>query len=83
MTEWFEDWFETAEYLNVYGHRNKEDAKNLYLAYHEGLGGYKRGSYKSQPWLMSYAKKVNDKAWVYHSQLAQCQADLPKKHWWS
>jgi len=30
MTEWFEDWFETAEYLNVYEHRNKEDARNLF-----------------------------------------------------
>lgn len=30
MTEWFEDWFETVEYLNVYGHRNKKDAKNLF-----------------------------------------------------
>jgi hypothetical protein len=62
---------------------SKQDPYELYLAYHEGLGGYKRGSYKSQPWLMNYAKKVNDKAWVYHSQLAQCQAGLPKKHWWS
>jgi cyclopropane fatty-acyl-phospholipid synthase-like methyltransferase len=30
MTEWFEDWFSTEEYLNVYRHRNEQDAKNLY-----------------------------------------------------
>ena len=30
MTEWFEDWFNTEEYLNVYRHRNEEDAKNLF-----------------------------------------------------
>lgn len=30
MTEWFEDWFNTDEYLNVYRHRNEEDAKNLF-----------------------------------------------------
>ncbi len=29
MTEWFEDWFNTKEYLNVYRHRNDEDAKRL------------------------------------------------------
>jgi hypothetical protein len=62
---------------------SKQDPYELYLAYHEGLGGYKKGSYKSQPWLMDVAKKVNNQAWVYHSQLSQCQADLPKKHWWS
>lgn len=27
--EWFEEWFNTEEYLNVYRHRNDEDAKKL------------------------------------------------------
>lgn len=30
MAEWFENWFNTEEYLNVYSHRNEEDAKNLF-----------------------------------------------------
>jgi len=30
MAEWFEEWFNTEEYLNVYRHRNEEDAKNLF-----------------------------------------------------
>ena len=29
MKEWFKDWFNTEEYLNVYKHRNEEDAKKL------------------------------------------------------
>ena len=29
MAEWYEDWFDTVEYLNVYKHRNDEDAKRL------------------------------------------------------
>ncbi len=29
MSEWFEDWFNTKEYLNVYRHRNEQDAKKL------------------------------------------------------
>jgi len=30
MAEWFEEWFNTEEYLNVYRHRNEDDAKNLF-----------------------------------------------------
>ncbi len=30
MAEWFEEWFNTKEYLSVYRHRNEEDALNLY-----------------------------------------------------
>ncbi len=29
MAEWFEDWFNTEEYLDVYKHRNEDDAKGL------------------------------------------------------
>ena len=30
MTEWFEDWFNSKEYLDVYQHRNEDDAKLLF-----------------------------------------------------
>ena len=29
MTEWFEEWFNTEDYLNVYQHRNDADAERL------------------------------------------------------
>ena len=29
MDQWYKDWFDTDEYLNVYRHRNDEDAKRL------------------------------------------------------
>lgn len=29
MSEWFKDWFDSSEYLNVYSHRDHTDAKNL------------------------------------------------------
>ena len=29
MSEWFKDWFASEEYLNVYSHRNKDDAEAL------------------------------------------------------
>src|ERR1017187_10061656 len=30
MIEWFEDWFNSKEYLDVYQHRNEADAKRLF-----------------------------------------------------
>lgn len=30
MSDWFNEWFNAEEYLNVYSHRNEEDAKNLF-----------------------------------------------------
>lgn len=30
MNEWFKDWFASDEYLEVYRHRNEEDAKKLF-----------------------------------------------------
>ena len=34
------------------------EVEKLYLAYHEGYGGYKRGTFKEKDWLLSVAKKV-------------------------
>lgn len=47
-----------------------DDPYNLYLAYHEGMGGFQRQSYLKKPWLMNYAKKVASKAQAYQNQLA-------------
>lgn len=55
----------------------------LYLAYHEGLGGYARRSYLRKPWLMKVAKKVSLRSTIYHYQLQGCQRSLPKPHWWN
>ena len=51
---------------------SKGDPYNLYLAYHDGIGGYTRGTYKSKGWLMKVAKKVEQRAWSYHRQLQSC-----------
>jgi len=61
---------------------SKVDAYALYLAYHEGIGGYMRGTYKRKAWLIAVAKKVQRRAWIYRSQLRICEASLPKKPWW-
>lgn len=59
----------------------KNDAYSLYLAYHEGIGGYKKKTYKSKSWLMSVAGKVQARSNIYQSQLNRCQIRL-KKRWW-
>ncbi|MEL6550592.1 MAG: lytic transglycosylase [Pseudomonadota bacterium] len=49
------------------------DATNQYLAYHDGRTGYRRGSYRSKPWLMRVAREVGDRSVLYHSQLQACR----------
>lgn len=48
------------------------DARNQYLAYHEGHTGYARGSYNRKSWLLGVAAKVDARADVYQAQLATC-----------
>jgi hypothetical protein len=49
------------------------DARNHYLAYHEGRTGYARGSYNGKPWLVEVAGRVQARADLYQAQLAQCR----------
>ena len=48
------------------------DAKKQYLAYHEGHGGFERGSYHKKAWLLSVSDKVNRRANSYKKQLKRC-----------
>lgn len=57
----------------------KYDTYKLYLAYHEGHGGYARGTYTKKPWLQAVAKKVADQAWRYKTQLDVCEKELKKR----
>lgn len=49
------------------------DARNQYLAYHEGHAGFDRGSYNAKPWLLRVADRVADRAAVYQAQLLTCR----------
>lgn len=55
---------------------SKWDAYNQYLAYHEGHGGYKNGTWKSKGWLKRVAHKVKNKSAVYNAQLKKCKQEL-------
>jgi len=54
----------------------------LYLAYHEGQGGYARGSFRRKPHVRSYAQKVAARAARYQSQFSGCRKRLERKRWW-
>ncbi len=55
------------------------DAYNLYLAYHEGHGGFLRKSYQKKSWLKKIAKKVYRQAHIYKKQLKTCEKSLNRK----
>ena len=60
---------------------NKQDAFRLYLAYHEGHGGYRKQSYRSKEWLVDVARKVDRQANRYNSQLQDCSEELEPRGW--
>lgn len=75
----FIGWYNYQSYRRSGISRN--DTYRLYLAYHEGQGGYNRGSYRSKQWLMDVARKVERRAGSYQSQLARCEASLENDGW--
>ena len=78
----FIGWY-TTQSENIVG-ISKNDYYNQYLAYHEGWGGYKSGSYKKKKFLSGVAAKVKRQADTYNVQLKKCQPALDKavKGWW-
>ncbi len=62
-------------------HINSNNARDLYLAYHEGNAGFQRGSYRSKDWLLQAADRVQANASQFGLQLDSCQRELDKT-WW-
>lgn len=60
----------------------KDDAYNLYLAYHEGHGGYQRGSWQRKNTLQAIARKVERRAAQYQGQLQTCQQEFHCRRWY-
>ena len=63
-------------YMNITRKRNNvslSDARNQYLAYHEGHTGFSRGSYNRKAWLVRVAGTVASRASLYKGQLANCR----------
>jgi hypothetical protein len=70
----FIGWYCNLSYQKL--HLSKWDANNLYLAYHEGHGGYQRQSFLSKAWLITTAKKVAQRANNYRYQLSRCEREF-------
>lgn len=52
---------------------SQRDARNQYLAYHEGHGGFSRGTHNAKPWLLAVADRVATRALMYEAQLLTCR----------
>ena len=57
------------------------DAYNLYLAYHEGHGGYKRKTYNKKKSLIGVATKVAKRSARYKKQYQGCKKKLDERRW--
>lgn len=58
------------------------DAASLYLAYHEGPGGYSRGSHLGKPGVLRSAGRVSARAGRFASQLEACRPALDRRLLW-
>lgn len=74
------DFADAVDFMGWYMNKSREkngislnDPYNQYLAYHDGHAGYARGSYRSKAWLPPVARRVEERAIMYHAQLQQCR----------
>jgi len=61
---------------------SKWDPKSLYLAYHEGHTGYRRGSYRNKSKLLGIASRVDKTARDYGAQLKGCESKFRCRKWY-
>jgi hypothetical protein len=80
-----DDFGDAINFVGWYTHKShsrlgisKWDSHRQYLAYHEGWGGYSRGSFKKKPDLIRVAKKVTRQSEIYGGQLKKCRKKLDK-----
>ncbi len=83
-----DDFSDAMDFVGWYTHKtqslngvSKWDARNQYLAYHEGWGGYRNQSYNAKGWLLGVANKVDRRSQRYASQYSQCKDDLSTGGW--
>lgn len=78
---------DAADFVAWYAGRSRSelgiefaDARAHYLAYHEGQGGYRRGSYHGNSRLLATADRVQSTRNTYQAQLDRCEGRL--NSWW-
>jgi hypothetical protein len=66
----FVGWY--ADVIHRQARVAKHDAYHLYLAYHEGPGGFARGSHHGKPWLRDVARRVAERAALWDREVERC-----------
>ncbi len=56
--------------------------RQLYLAYHEGRGGYQRRSFDKKPSIQALAGRVQSRAFRYDNQLQACEQEFQCWRWY-
>lgn len=82
------DFGDAIDFVGWYTHQSQQrlkiskwDPYAQYLAYHEGHGGYERGTWRSKGWLQDVARKVDYRAKEWGVQLRRCEGDLDDGGW--
>ena len=77
---------DSVDFIGWYNKRNSknlgipiDNARLLYLAYHEGYKGYSERTYRKKPWLIKVADRVQSRSVMYQKQYWGCAKDLKKK----
>tara|TARA_B100000674_G_scaffold146744_1_gene116144 strand:+ start:543 stop:1151 length:609 start_codon:yes stop_codon:yes gene_type:complete len=77
--------YDSADFIGWYANKgferglSKTDARSLYLAYHEGYGGFEKKTYRKKQWLIRVADRVQARSDTYHKQYRGCAKELKKK----
>jgi hypothetical protein len=73
------DFADSVDFVGWYCHQSsvkcgisKKDPYSLYLAYHEGHGGFNAGTHKSKGWLLQVARSVESRSRTYAAQIQRC-----------
>ncbi len=80
---------DAIDFIGWYTHKSRSingvslwHADQQYLNYHEGWGGYRRGTWKNKAWLRNRAAEVKSLASEYGAQLRRCEAELNQPSFW-
>ena len=83
------DFGDAIDFVGWYNRRSadwlglpRNDAYSLYLAYHEGPTGFRRGTWRQKGWLKRTAQKVHQRGVRYQAQLERCEDQLDARWWW-
>lgn len=78
-----DDFADAIDFMGWYSNKTSRvnkispnDAYNQYLNYHEGWGGFRRGTHYQKHWLLKTSRVVESRAKRYAVQFQQCRSSL-------